>query len=403
MKILRFDSVGGASGDMILAALIGLGADVKAISRKIASMKIGAFKIQAKAFADRGLRGTQVKVLVPHSHHEHRGLSDIKRLIKRSKLSPGVKAMSIAVFERLGKVEAKVHGTSVEKIHFHEVGAMDSIIDIVGSCIALEMLGIDQVIVGPLPMGVGTISMEHGVLPNPAPATVELLKGHPVVQTDEPFELVTPTAAALLTQWASVASCQLSVVSCSANAFGHRRLKARVNLLRAIILESVLDNKQRTTGNEQLTTDHCLVLETEIDDMNPQLIGALFNRLLAAGALDVFTTPVQMKKQRSGTLLTVLCHPEKRDALIDLIFRESTTFGIRESLTRRTILKRRHVTVKTRYGKVRVKVGTWKGKDITFSPEYEDCVRCAAARHVSVSAVYEAACGRSQEQRKKVR
>jgi uncharacterized protein (TIGR00299 family) protein len=391
MRILRFDSVGGASGDMILAALIGLGADVKAISRKIASMKIGTFKIQHKPLADRGLRGTQVKVLVPHSHHEHRGLFDIKRLIKRSKLPAKVKAMSIAVFERLGKAEAKVHGVPVEKIHFHEVGAMDSIIDIVGSCIALDMLGIDQVIVGPLPMGVGTISMEHGVLPNPAPATVELLKGHPVVQTDEPFELVTPTAASLLTQWASVVSCQLSVVRCSTNALGHRKLKGRANLLRAMILEPASDNQKPATGNGQLTTDHCLVLETEIDDMNPQLIGALFNRLLAAGALDVFTTPVQMKKQRSGTLLTVLCHPEKRDALIDLIFRESTTFGIREYMTRRTILKRRHVMVKTRYGKVRVKVGTWKGKDITFSPEYEDCARCAAKRNVSVGMVFRSA------------
>ena len=391
MKTLQIDSVGGASGDMILAALIGLGADVKVVSRRIASMKIGAFKIQSKTIADRGLRGIQVKVIVPHVHHEHRGLSDIKRLINRSKLTPKVKAMSVAVFERLAKVEAGVHGVSVEKIHFHEVGAMDSIIDIVGSCVALDMLGIDEVVVGPLPAGVGTISMAHGVLPNPAPATVELLKGHPIVQTDEPFELVTPSAAALLTQWASVASCQLSVVSRSANAFGHRKLKGRANLLRAIILESVLDTQHSTTDNGQRTTDNCLVLETEIDDMNPQLIGALFNDLLSAGALDVFTTPVQMKKQRAGTLLTVLCNPEERDTLVDLVFRGSTTFGIREYPVRRTILNRRHIEVKTRYGKVSVKVGTWKGKDITFSPEFDDCARCAAQHKVPVKLVYETA------------
>jgi len=395
MKILRFDSVGGASGDMILAALIGLGADVKAISRQIASMKIGAFKIVTKPASDRGMHGIKVEVIVPHVHHEHRALSDIKRLIKNSKLSPRVKEMSIAVFERLGAAEAKVHKTSVEKIHFHEVGAMDSIIDIVGSCIALDILGIDEGQVGPLPMGVGTIEAGHGVMPNPAPATVELLKGHPVVQTDEPFELVTPTAAALLTQWAGVFSLsrrsvlaktdvQCSVVRCMANGFGRRKLNGRANLLRATILES-------TPEHRPLTADHCLVLETEIDDMNPQLIGALFNDLLEAGALDVFTTPVQMKKQRLGTLLTVLCHPDKRDEIIDLIFRESTTFGIREHMTRRTILARRHIQVKTRCGKVRVKVGTWKGKDITFSPEFEDCALCAKKHKVPIRAVFQSA------------
>ncbi len=395
MKILRFDSVGGASGDMILAALIGLGTDVKTISRRIASMKIGAFKIVTRPTSDRGMHGVQVEVVVPHSHHEHRALSDIKRLIVKSKLPQQVKAMSIAVFERLGSAEAKVHKTSVEKIHFHEVGAMDSIIDIVGSCVALEMLGIDEVQVGPLPMGIGTIEAGHGVMPNPAPATVELLKGHPVVQTDEPFELVTPTAAALLTTWGGVFSLsrrsvlaktdvQCSVFSCAANAFGHRKLNGRTNLLRAMILES--DSETRP-----LNTDHCLVLETEIDDMNPQLIGVLFNDLLDVGALDVFTTPVQMKKQRSGTLLTVLCHPGKRNEIIDLIFRESTTFGIREHMTQRTILARRHIHVKTRYGKVRVKVGTWKGRDITFSPEFEDCVRCAAQHKVPIRLVNESA------------
>ena len=257
MKILRFDSVGGASGDMILAALIGLGADVKTFSRRIASMKIGAFKIVTKPVSDRGMHGIQVEVVVPHSHHEHRALSDIKRLIRNSKLSTRVKAMSIAVFERLGVAEAKVHKTSVKKIHFHEVGAMDSIIDIVGSCVALKMLGIDEVQVGPLPMGVGTIEAGHGVMPNPAPATMELLKGHAVVQTDEPFELVTPTAAALLTQSKTVFSGQSSVVRCSANAFGHRKLNSRANLLRATILESTSENSE----HRPLTTDHCLVLE----------------------------------------------------------------------------------------------------------------------------------------------
>jgi len=387
MKILRFDSVGGASGDMILAALIGLGADVREITRKLASMRLGDFRIQKKSFGEYGMHGLQVKVLVPHVLHEHRGLPEISKLIKRSKLSSSAKAMSLAVFHRLAEAEAKVHRVPVSKIHFHEVGAMDSIIDIVGSCIALELLGVTEVQVGPLPMGVGTIESEHGLMPNPAPATVELLKGHPVVQTDEPFEMVTPTAAALLTQWASIAGSQVSVVERSANAFGHRKLNKRPNLLRATILNTQVTSR----ADGRPATDTCLVLETEIDDMNPQLIGALFNNLLKVGALDVFTTPVHMKKQRPGTLLTVLCHPEKRNEVIDLIFRESTTFGIREYMTRRTILDRRHIQVKTPYGNVRVKVGTWKGKDITFSVEHDDCVRCSAKHGVSVRAIHESA------------
>jgi pyridinium-3,5-bisthiocarboxylic acid mononucleotide nickel chelatase len=390
MKILRFDSVGGASGDMILAALIGLGADAGKITRQLASMRLGKFRIQKRSFGESGMHGLQVNVLVPHVHHEHRGLAEISKLIKRSKLSSTVKAMSLAVFTRLADAEARVHKVPVSKIHFHEVGAMDSIIDIVGSCIALELLGIAEVQVGPLPMGVGTIESAHGVMPNPAPATVELLKGHPVVRTDEPFELVTPTAAALLTQWNSVFSVQCSVFSRSANAFGHRTLNKRPNLLRATILDCGSDG-QSANEHRTLNTDTCLVLETEIDDMNPQLIGALFNKLLESGALDVFTSPVQMKKQRTGTLLTVLCHPEKRNEIIDLIFRESTTFGIREHMTRRTILDRRHIQVKTPYGKVRVKVGTRKGKDITFSPEHDDCVRCAVNHRIPVRKVYEAA------------
>jgi len=392
---------------MVLAALLGLGVDLKALIAALRTLGIETFDIVPKPASDGGLNGTRVTVDVPHGdHHPHRHLDDIRRLIHGSGLSDKAKALSVAVFERLAEVEAGVHGTSVNEVHFHEVGAMDSIIDVVGSCVALDMLKVDAVTVGPLPLGCGSFKTAHGVMPNPAPATTELLKGHPVVQTEEPFELVTPTGAALLMGWkgsgfrvqGSGFGDRDMVITAQANGFGHRKLNGRPNLLRAILLETT-DNGQRTLlrpfdtaqGFAGQATDECLVLESNIDDTNPELIGALAGKLMDQGALDVFTTAIQMKKQRQGVLLTVLCRPESRDALIDLIFTESTTFGIREYLTRRTILERRHVEVETPYGKVRVKVGSWKGRDITRSPEHDDCVRCAKAHDVPVRAVYEAA------------
>lgn len=393
MKILRFDSVGGASGDMILASLIGLGIDVQALREQLASLPIEQFEIREKPFSDHNLKGTQVTVDVPNSDRlTERNLNDIRGIINKSGLSDQVKAMSVRVFERLAKVEARVHNTSPEKIHFHEVGAMDSIVDIVASCAALEMFEVDGVAVGPLPLGHGTIQCEHGIIPVPVPATLELLKGHPVVETDEPFELVTPTGAAILMEWKKKGpsdhrtiglSDGKSVVVATANGFGHRKLNDRANMLRATIM--------KTVDKDSVSADECLVLECNLDDTIPELLGSLSQKLIEKGALDVFMTPVQMKKQRPGTLLTVLCRPQDRELFLDIIFSESTTFGIREHMTQRTFLERRHVEVETPYGKIRVKTGSWKGKDITRAPEHDDCVRCAKARNVPVRTVYEAA------------
>ena len=390
MKILQFDSTGGASGDMILACLIDLGADRDAIQAQVAAMSIGHFEIHADPVTENGMRGTRVRVEIAehstghdHGHAPHRGFNDIRTLIEASGLPQAVKQNSIGVFRRLAEAEAHVHRSTVDQVHFHEVGAVDSIVDIVGSCLAIHLLGVEAVAVGPLPAGYGTVSTAHGILPVPAPATVELLKGHAVVQTDEPYELVTPTGAALLTTWMAMAAPPAgSRLAAAGYGFGHRKLAHRPNLLRALLLDAPASEP----GG-----DSCLVLECNLDDITPELIGALTQRLLASGAMDVFTTPVQMKKQRPGTLLTVLCHPAQRDALVDVLFRESTTFGVREHLTRRTVLERRHIEVRTPYGTVRVKVGRWQGEDVTRSPEYEDCIRCAEASKVPVRSVYEAA------------
>ena len=276
-----------------------------------------------------------------------------------------------------------MHGTTLAKIHFHEVGALDSIADIVGCCVGLELLGIQGVTFGPLPQGRGTITCQHGVYPNPPPATMLLLTGLPVVQTEEPHELVTPTGAALLATWRTMdrppAGSRIERVG---YGFGHRKLDARTNVLRATIL--VTDDGARED-------DVVTVLETNLDDSMPEIVGALSDRLLAEGALDVFTTPVLMKKQRPASLLTVLCRPADRGRLLDLIFAESTTFGVREHEARRTILDRAFSTVQTPYGPIRIKEGRRNGQLVTRSPELEDCRRAASEHQVAVREVYAAA------------
>ena len=383
MKVLHFECIGGASGDMILGALAGLGIDPRELEKDVAQLQVESFRIEARSVTSHHLAGTQVTVHAPEPHHHHgRSLADIRGMIESSALPAPVKAASLRVFERIAEAEARVHGTTTDKIHFHEVGALDSIIDIVGCCSGLHRLGVDAVSVGAFPCGHGIIECAHGVFPNPAPATMELLQGFPVTQVDEPFELVTPTGAALLTTWKTIdaapAGCRVVRVACG---LGHRHLNHRPNLLRATLLESA----------EGASPERAIMLECNIDDTTPELLGSLTQRLFEAGALDVFTTAVQMKKQRPGTLLSVLCEAARKAQLIELVFHESTTFGLREYAVERTVLERRFTEVSTPYGTVRVKIGTWRGRDIVFAPEMEDCIRRAKEHQVPVRAAYEAA------------
>ena len=394
MRVLQFQSVGGASGDMILAAFASLGVDLSVVEAALRSLTPEGVRLRVEEAGSHGLHGVRVVVEAPDpdasdcGHLPHRHLSDIAEIIGRAALSERVRAMSLRVFERIAEAEAEVHGTTVERIHFHEVGALDSIADIVGGCLALEILEVDRVVVSPLPLGCGTVECAHGTYPTPAPATTLLLRGFPVSPTDEPFELVTPTGAALLTTWASGEAVPAgSRITAVGHGFGHRTLQSRPNLLRATLYE---------TAAGVSAGEDCLVLECQVDDTQPELVGNLMDRLLEAGALDVFTTPVQMKKQRPGVLITVLCEDGVREAMLDLLFRESTTFGVREYHTRRTMLERRSLTVETVFGPVRVKVGAWRGEDLTLSPELEDCRKLAAERGAAVRAVYEAAAASAQ-------
>ncbi len=400
MKIIRFDSVGGASGDMILGALIGLGADADVLNRELASLiPDEKFRIIAAPKESHGINGITARVEIdepPHSphhghdhHHDHGGRSfaDIRQLIERSGLTDTVKAMSIKVFAALAAAEGKIHNMTPDKVHFHEVGAVDSIVDITGCCLALEMLGVQGISVSPLPSGQGTFKCRHGIYPIPAPATVELMKNLKSVLTDEPYELVTPTGAALLSVWPHVEVPAGSRLTDAANSFGHRELNARPNLLRAILYETA----ESSVTEHHDGTDAVMVLETNIDDCPAEFIGPIFDRLLSAGALDVWTTPVMMKKQRPGIMLSVICRSDCRKALYDIIFKETTTFGIREYPVARQCLDRRFEQTDTPYGKVKIKVGSRNGMDITCSPEIDDCIRLSKESGTAVRDVYLAA------------
>ncbi len=445
MNILEFQSVGGASGDMILAALIDLGVSRDELQKRLESLDIGRFAVEAVAGVFGGLQGVRVRVrtgdavpgdapLIPahdaaapaagqpgtrghnhagahqpdrghahgHAHHSisgrghagahhapHRGLAEIRRIIAAADLPPAAREMSLRVFENLARAESRIHGVTPDEIHFHEVGAVDSIVDIVGACLARDMLGVEAVAVGPLPLGCGTIQCAHGLLPSPAPATVELLRGFTTIATDEPFELVTPTGAALLTAWRTLDRPPDGRIRRAGYGFGHTQLRGRPNLLRALLR----DDCSGCASGAADAAGECLELACNLDDASPELVGALAGRIMEQGALDVYVTPVQMKKQRPGVLVTVLCRPEQRPEILETIFRESTTFGVREHLVQRTLLGRRHAEVLTPYGPVRVKIGDWRGRDIKASPEYEDCRALAERRHVPLPAVYAAALG----------
>ncbi len=408
MKHLHFDVIGGASGDMILGALLALGVNPVVIEHALASLAVEGVHLHVDPADDRGIHGTRVIVHAHEAtgarhHHDHdhgagdahdatphRNLEDIRKIVESSQLPDPVKAMSLTVFRRIGEAEAKIHGTTVDKIHFHEVGALDSIADIVGSCLGLHLLGVGGVSVSALPVGHGSIECAHGTYPNPAPATVELSKGMPVVSIDEPHELVTPTGAALLSTWKTADTPPAgSRIENSGYSVGHRTLSRRPNVLRAVLHD--------TSDTRHATPDSVLVLECNLDDMTPELVGALTERLLADGALDAFITPVQMKKQRPGMLLTVLSRPEDREKMLDLIFAESTTFGVRERAMQRTVLERRTDTVDTPYGAVRVKIGRWKERDVTRAPEMDDCIARAREHGVAARTVYQAAATAAQQ------
>ncbi len=444
MKTLYLDIFSGISGDMFIGALLDLGVDAQALERELGKLKLSGYHLHINRQQKSGIEGVKFDVHLAtehshggddhehhhhhddhhgHDHHDHdhphshgeahedepeRTFEDIQKCIMRSRLSPWVKKRSVAVFKRIAEAEGKIHGQPVNRVHFHEVGAVDSIVDIVGACIALEMLGKPRVLASPVVEGVGWVNCAHGRFPVPTPATLAILgaRGIGVTQCEEPHEMVTPTGAALLAEFAeSFAPMEGLVAEKIGFGLGTRDNKTRPNVLRAVLgsivgklerkSDAKIGNPQSAIRNPQSAlgweSDTIAVLETNLDDINSEILGAFVEKALAAGALDVFHTPIQMKKNRPAVLLTVLCAESDADKFCELTLRETSAFGVRRHLAERRKLQREFTTVKTRFGELTLKLGKLGGKVIQSAPEFESCRKAAERAKVPLKQVYEAA------------
>ena len=370
MRLLYFDCFAGVSGDMTLGALVSAGADGRALAEQLARLDVGDFEVEFEQVERAGISAVRAHVRTGEQHH-HRGLSQILKIIEAARLSAGVKARAAQIFTRLAEAEARVHNMPVEQVHFHEVGALDAIIDVVGACIGFELLGVEGFAASALHVGSGTVEMAHGRFPIPPPAVVELLRDRPIYATDITGELVTPTGAAIVsTLSANYGPMPAMRVQATGYGAGGRTYEKFPNVLRVMVGDVETDAQR----------ERLLMLETNLDDVSPQIVGHLMKLALQRGALDCFFTPVQMKKNRPGVHVSILCRPAERAALEQLLFAETTTLGVRSYEVERKALAREIVSVETRYGPLRVKVARLDGRISHATPEYEDC-RAAAAAH----------------------
>ena len=384
-RVIYFDCFSGISGDMILGALVNLGTDIKKIRDHLKSLNLKSFKLNTRQVKRNGLIGTKINVVLNNtsqkSHHA-RSFNDIKSLIEKSDLPKTVQFNSIAIFRRIGKVEAKVHGTTINNIHFHEVGAIDSIVDIVGGSLAMDLLDADLVVSSPINTGEGIVKCDHGILPVPAPATLELLKGIPCYSSGVEKELTTPTGAAFIGHFAEKYGSlpNMEVLNTGYGA-GTHEIKKIPNLLRVVLGVS---KKSCHHGSMK-------VIETNIDDMNPEFYDYVIDQLFKVGAVDVFFTPINMKKNRPGILLSVITSKEDFDSVVQVLLEKTSTLGVRHYDVDRVVLPRKHKMIMTVFGKVRVKIGGLDEKTRTISPEYEDCRKIALKKEIPIKKVYDEA------------
>jgi uncharacterized protein (TIGR00299 family) protein len=436
MRIAYFECFSGISGDMFLGALVDAGVSARLLEETMAALNIGA-RIEFSRVNRSGISATKVDVYVhgekdrpreqaghvhqdghehhhhedvlqrlplpleheeratragasaPHGHEHGRGLREIKGIVGKAAIGDAAKKTAIAIFENLGAAEAKIHGIEIEKVHFHEVGAVDAIVDIVCAAVGIEALGVDEIVCSALNVGGGTVECAHGTFPVPAPATVELLRitGAPVYSSGIQAELVTPTGAAIvktITTRFAAAFPEMKIEKTGYGA-GTRDFPGHANVVRLVVGEAAPELAAKT-AQETIS-----VLEANLDDLNPQVFGYVMDRLLEEGALDVFGMPVQMKKNRPGTLLTVLCRPEDAANLTQILFAETTTLGVRRREEKRQVLARKWVSVPTQWGEVRMKIASMNGTITNYAPEYEDCRRIAAERHVPLKSVMQEA------------
>lgn len=433
MKTLHLDIFSGISGDMLIGALLDLGAPFETLQAQLDLLRLEGYHAHANRQLKASIEGVKFDVHCHehggrhhdhdedddhhhhhgHGHHHHheddehhhhdddhghmhdhehehgRTYAEIRALIQRSGLSPWVKEKSVAVFSRIARAEGKIHGQPPEEVHFHEVGAIDSIVDIVGACVCLELLGKPRVVASAVVEGAGWIDCAHGRFPIPAPATVAILaeRGATISQCDEPQELVTPTGAALLAEFAEeFGPIQSLAIERVGYGLGTRDNKTRPNVLRAL-----LGQAQGASSALDWQTDRVAVLETNLDDISAEVLGHVVDRALALGALDVFHTPVHMKKNRPGVLLTILCDLAEQDRFTEFLLRQTTTLGVRRTVAERRKLQREFVTVQTRHGAVQVKLGKLNGETLHAAPEFESCRALAEQRGLPVQQVFQAA------------
>ena len=383
-KVLYFDCYSGISGDMTLGALLDLGLEVEKLREMLSGLKLGGYRLETEKVNRGGITGTKANVILEAADPVTRHLSDVLQIIDASDLPRQVKENGTSVFQRLAEAEASVHGTAIEKVHFHEVGAVDAIVDIVGTAAALYLLGISEIYCSPLPLGGGEVQTAHGRLPLPAPATLELIARRqiPVKGREVHFELVTPTGAALVATLAKSFGPMpdFTIHKVGYGAGSHD--PGYPNYLRVISGEKA--------AAQQLYEEEVLVLETNIDDLNPEIFGFLMDKIFEAGALDLFFTPVQMKKNRPAVQLTVLTPPHLQQKLQTIIFNETSTLGLRVSRAQKIMRQRETLTVETKWGHVRVKYATTpKGQfPLSFAPEYEDCRQVAGKSGLPLKEVY---------------
>jgi uncharacterized protein (TIGR00299 family) protein len=432
MKIAYLDCFSGMSGDMFLGALVDAGVSPELLEKTVEALHVGA-RLEISKVDRSGITATKVDVFVngekesprdeffaehehshehehdkhatgPDRHHDHgpvhahgRNLKEIKNLIASAAISETAKTTATAIFQALGEAEAKIHNMDIDSVHFHEVGAVDAIVDIVGAAVGAEALGVDEIACSALNVGGGTVKCAHGVFPVPAPATVELLKDIPIYSSGIQKELVTPTGAAivktLVTRFGDVPAMKIET---SGYGAGSCDIAGHPNVVRLVIGEAIAAQNFRPGAETRpsvvghTTTETISVLEANLDDLNPQVFGYVMDRLLEEGALDAFGMPVQMKKNRPGMLLTVLCKPQDADRLTHFIFTETTTLGVRRRDEQRQTLSRRWVNVATPWGDVRMKIASMNGTVINYAPEYEDCRKLATEQRVPLKQIMNA-------------
>ena len=380
MRVCYLDCFSGISGNMVLGALIDIGLPKSVLLEEVGKLGVEPFDIEVKRNERMRIYGTHVKVKGKGDEDHQRSYREIKQMIEASPLDVQVKERSLDIFRRLASAEAKIHGEKIDEVHFHEIGALDSIVDVVGAAVGMNHLAIERVFASKIPVGSGFVLGQHGRLPVPAPATLEILKGIPIYSSSLNEELVTPTGAAILTSWSSgfgnIPEMRIEKVG---YGLGDRVFEGIPNVLRIILGE----------GDGSREADWVWVVETDIDDMSPEIYGYLMEKLPEAGAIDVTFTPIQMKKNRPGITIKVLCYEAEVDMIIDTLFRESTSIGVRLYSVRRAKLSRRTEEVETKYGTVRLKVSTdHRGRTINIMPEYEDCKRIAEAMGISLKEIY---------------